>query len=318
MPAILKSTSEMKFGLKYYNNTVLGYQLGFYDQVSGNITISLKIKSIITLLRSLHNFTAKIYLHYHLDNPHDSSRLGVETCLHSPEGLNQLPEFNTISNCLFTMFRISIVDSYNYDAMYGRDALMTFILVGSFIALEAILAVNLLIAMLNCAFNRDNTVLQEKLYMARASILLYVEKYPYFSTKSDELYHYIKFIADPIVEPFYIEENTLEEEHNIKVAVFEIKRDLEELIQKIEKDEHNIFLQQLLKMYGEKEVMGNMSTRFSEERVSMILKNIINLQKAVTILHQQQDETYNRLKNSIEDLCERFEKELKYKPKKGI
>ncbi|XP_067887085.1 uncharacterized protein [Heterodontus francisci] len=200
--------------------------------------------------------------------------------------------------------------------MYEQDAPMTFVLVGSFIALEAILAVNLLIAMLNHAFSSYKGNLPENLYMQRASIMLYLEKLPYFSAKTDELHSYIHVIADPIVEPFYAEEDTLEEEFYLKIAVFEIKTDLEELIQKIEKDEHNVFLQQLLKMYGEEEVMGNISTRFSEERVSVILKNVTNLQKAITMLHKQQDDNYNRLKNSIEKLNELVETELNYKPGK--
>ncbi|XP_072105122.1 uncharacterized protein [Mobula birostris] len=68
-------------------------------------------------------------------------------------GSKELPEFSNLSSCLFTMFRISVVDNYNYQAMYERDTLMTYILVGMFIGLEAILAVNLLIAMLNHALN---------------------------------------------------------------------------------------------------------------------------------------------------------------------
>lgn len=66
-------------------------------------------------------------------------------------GYKELPEFSTLSNCLFTMFRISIVDSYNYRGMYEEDKVMTYILLGSFIGLEVILAVNLFIAMLNYA-----------------------------------------------------------------------------------------------------------------------------------------------------------------------
>ncbi|GCB74429.1 hypothetical protein scyTo_0003519 [Scyliorhinus torazame] len=138
-------------------------------------------------------------------------------------GLEQLPEFNNIASCIFTVFRISIIDGYNYEAMYEKDPVMTFILVGSLIALEAILAVNLLIAMLTHAFNSDKGHLQEKLYMQRARILLYLEKYPYFSTKNNEVHNYIYAIADPIVAPYYKEENISKEEHYINTVVLEIK-----------------------------------------------------------------------------------------------
>uniref|UniRef100_UPI00398F8263 uncharacterized protein n=1 Tax=Pristiophorus japonicus TaxID=55135 RepID=UPI00398F8263 len=135
-------------------------------------------------------------------------------------GFNELSEFNTLSSCLFTTFRISVIDHYNYNAMLEHDALMTYVLVGTFIGLEAVLAVNLLIAMLIHTFRGDN--LSEKLYMQRASILLYLEKLPYFSAKTEELHNYIHAIADPIAEPFYTEEDILEESY-LKYAVFEIK-----------------------------------------------------------------------------------------------
>ncbi|XP_038666132.1 transient receptor potential cation channel subfamily A member 1-like isoform X2 [Scyliorhinus canicula] len=229
-------------------------------------------------------------------------------------GHPHLPEFNNIGSCLFTVFRISVIDGYNYEAMHEKDTVMTYILVGSLIALEAILAMNLLIAMLTHALNSDKSYLQEQLYMQRAQILLSLEKYPYFSTKNNEVHNYIYAIADPIVAPYFKEENITEEEHYLNTVVLEIKSDLEKLIQKIEMDEHNIFLHQLIKMYGTEEIIGNMSTRLSEERVTVILKNVTNLQKAVTVLHKEQDENYNHLKNNIEELCKLFEMELKYKP----
>ncbi|XP_069776980.1 transient receptor potential cation channel subfamily A member 1-like isoform X2 [Narcine bancroftii] len=229
-------------------------------------------------------------------------------------GYKERPEFSNLSNCLFTMFRISVIDNYNFQAMYEQDAFMTYILVGSFIGLEAILAINLLLAMLSHALNNDYFNLSEEIYMERARILQDIEQLPYFSIKANEFHNYIHVITGPVVEAFYKEESTIDEEHYLKMTVFEIKTELEKLQQKFEKDEHHNFLQELIKMYGDEEVMGRISTTLSEERVIAIMETVTNLQKTVGIFQRQQDDGYNRLKRNIEKLCDLLETELNDKP----
>ena len=61
----------------------------------------------------------------------------------------------------FMLFRLMLVDEWPYDDMMEESKLMTYLLVGSYLALVAILFINLYIALLSDTFQRiyDNATL---------------------------------------------------------------------------------------------------------------------------------------------------------------
>lgn len=61
---------------------------------------------------------------------------------------------STVDQMLFSLYRITLVDDYEYDQMHAFDVVMTYILVGTFLGISAILCINLFIALLSDTFQR--------------------------------------------------------------------------------------------------------------------------------------------------------------------
>ncbi|XP_057198211.1 transient receptor potential cation channel subfamily A member 1 [Triplophysa rosa] len=91
-------------------------------------------------------------------------------------GLSKVPSMETVPQLLYSLYRITLVDEYEFDAMLGVDAIMAYLLCGSFLALSAILCVNLLIALLSDTFQRvyDNALANA--VMQQAAIILQIEE----------------------------------------------------------------------------------------------------------------------------------------------
>lgn len=60
-----------------------------------------------------------------------------------------------VSGLLYSLYRITLVDEYEYAAMVTVDGIMAPLLCGTFLAASSILCVNLLIALLTDTFQRS-------------------------------------------------------------------------------------------------------------------------------------------------------------------
>ncbi|XP_077103185.1 transient receptor potential cation channel subfamily V member 5 isoform X2 [Siphateles boraxobius] len=91
-------------------------------------------------------------------------------------GLAEVPSMETVPELLYSLYRITLVDEYEFDAMMDVDAVMAYLLCGTFLALSAILCVNLLIALLSDTFQRvyDNALANA--VMQQAAIILQIEE----------------------------------------------------------------------------------------------------------------------------------------------
>uniref|UniRef100_A0A8C2H915 Si:ch73-193i2.2 n=1 Tax=Cyprinus carpio TaxID=7962 RepID=A0A8C2H915_CYPCA len=91
-------------------------------------------------------------------------------------GLAEVPSMKTVPELLYSLYRITLVDEYEFDAMLDVDAVMAYLLCGTFLALSAILCVNLLIALLSDTFQRvyDNALANA--VMQQAAIILQIEE----------------------------------------------------------------------------------------------------------------------------------------------
>jgi hypothetical protein len=87
-----------------------------------------------------------------------------------------VPGFETLPAGLFSLFRITLVDEYAYDAMHNEDEIMAYILVGSFLALSAVVGLNLLIALMSDTFQRVYDNAKANAIMQQASIILSLEE----------------------------------------------------------------------------------------------------------------------------------------------
>ncbi|KAK3554778.1 hypothetical protein QTP70_033475 [Hemibagrus guttatus] len=91
-------------------------------------------------------------------------------------GLTAVPSMQTVPQMLYSLYRITLVDEYEFDAMVAVDPVMAHLLCGTFLALSAVLCVNLMIALLSDTFQRvyDNALANA--VMQQASIILQVEE----------------------------------------------------------------------------------------------------------------------------------------------
>lgn len=80
---------------------------------------------------------------------HDNSKLTL------PPGMASVPSMQSVLGLLYSLYRITLVDEYEYAAMVAVDDVMAPVLCGTFLAASSILCVNLLIALLTDTFQRS-------------------------------------------------------------------------------------------------------------------------------------------------------------------
>lgn len=91
-------------------------------------------------------------------------------------GSPSVPSMQSVSGLLYSLYRITLVDEYEYAAMVTVDDIMAPLLCGTFLAASSILCVNLLIALLTDTFQRVHDNSQAIAMMQQASIILQVEE----------------------------------------------------------------------------------------------------------------------------------------------
>ncbi|XP_073776628.1 uncharacterized protein si:ch73-193i2.2 [Danio rerio] len=91
-------------------------------------------------------------------------------------GLEDVPSMETVPRLLYSLYRITLVDDYEFDEMLEVDTVMAYLLCGTFLALSAILCVNLLIALLSDTFQRVYENALANAVMQQAAIILQIEE----------------------------------------------------------------------------------------------------------------------------------------------
>ncbi|MEQ2293611.1 hypothetical protein AMECASPLE_035353, partial [Ameca splendens] len=91
-------------------------------------------------------------------------------------GTSSVPSMQSVSGLLYSLYRITLVDEYEYAAMVTVDNVMAPLLCGTFLAASSILCVNLLIALLTDTFQRVHDNSQANAVMQQAAVILQVEE----------------------------------------------------------------------------------------------------------------------------------------------
>ncbi|XP_053535569.1 transient receptor potential cation channel subfamily A member 1 isoform X2 [Ictalurus punctatus] len=145
-------------------------------------------------------------------------------------GLTAVPSMQTVPQMLYSLYRITLVDEYEFDAMVAVDPVMAHLLCGTFLALSAVLCVNLMIALLSDTFQRvyDNALANA--VMQQASIILQVEEsMPHLRHFYDK--QYIHSCCSPLREPYDDDIITNPDQHEeMKKLTAEIKDTLDEYL----------------------------------------------------------------------------------------
>uniref|UniRef100_A0AAY5EXU7 Ion transport domain-containing protein n=1 Tax=Electrophorus electricus TaxID=8005 RepID=A0AAY5EXU7_ELEEL len=103
-------------------------------------------------------------------------------------GVN-VPSMQTVPQMLYSLYRITLVDEYEFDAMVAVDSIMAHLLCGTFLALSSVLCVNLMIALLSDTFQRVHDNAQANAVMQQATVVLQVEEsMPYLQRFYDKQY----------------------------------------------------------------------------------------------------------------------------------
>ncbi|XP_030234543.1 transient receptor potential cation channel subfamily A member 1 isoform X1 [Gadus morhua] len=90
-------------------------------------------------------------------------------------GQDAVPSMRTFSTLLYSLYRMTLMDEYQFDAMVTVDSTMAHLLCGTFLFLSSILCMNLLIALLSDTFQRVYDNAQANAVMQQAAIILQVE-----------------------------------------------------------------------------------------------------------------------------------------------
>ncbi|XP_034538224.1 uncharacterized protein LOC117811856 [Notolabrus celidotus] len=91
-------------------------------------------------------------------------------------GTSSVPSMQSVSGLLFSLYRITLVDEYEYTAMVAVDDVMAPLLCGTFLAASSILCVNMLVALLTDTFTRVHDNSKANAVMQQATVILQVEE----------------------------------------------------------------------------------------------------------------------------------------------
>ncbi|XP_044150997.1 LOW QUALITY PROTEIN: transient receptor potential channel pyrexia-like [Bufo gargarizans] len=135
----------------------------------------------------------------------------------------------TVPQMLFTIFRITLVDDYNFGDMYAVDPVMAYILCGTFLGVSSILCINLLIALLADTFQRVYDNATANAVMQQATMLLQIEEGLSKKNKS-KFDQYMRTSCAPL-SLFYDDDLTIDQDDDLKKVTMHIREELGELMQ---------------------------------------------------------------------------------------
>ncbi|CAK8679226.1 unnamed protein product [Clavelina lepadiformis] len=140
----------------------------------------------------------------------------------------------TVDQMLFSLYRITLVDDYQFDEMRAFDVVMAYILIGTFLGISAILCINLFIALLSDTFQRVYDNAKANAFMQQASLLLSVEEN---LGKAKEKYtKHIDENCNP-ESKYYDDDLTIEQGSDLKKVTIQIKEQMNELLTYVHKAE---------------------------------------------------------------------------------
>lgn len=90
-------------------------------------------------------------------------------------GQGNVTSMATVDQLTYSLFRLTLVDEYQYDEMREVDVVMTYTLCATFLFLSAILCINLFIALLSNTFQRIYDNATSNAVMQQAAIILNIE-----------------------------------------------------------------------------------------------------------------------------------------------
>lgn len=135
--------------------------------------------------------------------------------------------YGDFGDVFYSLFRLTLVDEYDFENMLKVDPIMAKILVGLWLALSAVLCLNLFIALLSDTFQRVYDNAQANAVMQKALMTLSIWE-SMTSSRRNAFYHYMETSCNPFKE-YYDDDMTEEGEEDMKKVTIQIKEDLDDL-----------------------------------------------------------------------------------------
>lgn len=143
------------------------------------------------------------------------------------DGIVHVDGYGNFGDVFYSLFRLTLVDEYDFDNMLKIDPIMAKILVGLWLALSAVLCLNLFIALLSDTFQRVYDNAQANAVMQKALMTLSIWE-SMTNSRRNAFYSYMETSCNPFKE-YYDDDMTEEGEEDMKKVTIQIKEDLDDL-----------------------------------------------------------------------------------------
>ncbi|XP_072170292.1 uncharacterized protein [Diadema setosum] len=189
-----------------------------------------------------------------------------------------VPSMQTVDQMMYSLFRITLVDEYDYDGMRQENVVMTYILLVTFLMISAILCINVLIALLSNTFQRVYDNATAIALMQQTSIILNIEE-GLNKSRRRKYHQYIREVCSPQTL-YYDDDMTSEGAEDLRKMTFKIKDSLQELDDYIREDQHKNHTGSIKEVKAEIEELRHLHQR-AMKKVHNDLKVTQELLKAV-------------------------------------
>ncbi|PAA58265.1 hypothetical protein BOX15_Mlig007031g2 [Macrostomum lignano] len=142
--------------------------------------------------------------------------------------------FDTVSNMAFMLFRLTLVDEYDYESMIAIDQVTSQILLGAWFAVSAILFLNLFIAQLSETFKSVYDNAKATASMQKAITLN--GYYDHMMLRSRIAFHrHLKLNCNPLTAPYDDDVTEQDSGEELRKATLQIRDTLDELKTKFDR-----------------------------------------------------------------------------------
>ncbi|XP_072170582.1 uncharacterized protein [Diadema setosum] len=194
-----------------------------------------------------------------------------------------IPSMSTVDQMMYSLFRITLVDEYDFDLMREENAIMAYILLVSFLTISAVLCLNVLIAMLSNTFQRIYDNATAIALIQQAKITLAIEDGLFERTRKKYAEH-IREHCSPL-SVYYDDDVVTEEGEDLKKATFHIQNSLMELEEFLQDQKNPAQMQGIARLNRKVDIMTERNNvMFAKMQADMetmqeLLKNIVEQQQ---------------------------------------
>lgn len=144
--------------------------------------------------------------------------------------------YSAITDLLYSMFRMTVVDEYNYDGLSQAKPIMAKVLCGTYIAASGVICLNLFIALMSDTFQRVYDNVKANAVMQQASTIISLEK-SLSVAKRRAFTNFVYTRCNP-EELYYDDDSTEGEERDLQRMTHQIKEQVDHIYMHINEQDN--------------------------------------------------------------------------------